>query len=214
MTNAELRAEAARRLRLLNHEFVARVLSDQQLEALSEGLDELERVLEGADHRQRVVASEDLQHFRLVAPKDDRTARHSLFADSFVSGAANPLGLGASLRREGDVAVMEVTLGRAFEGAPGRAHGGVVAALVDETMGLVLALHEVLAFTGRLEISYLAPTPIGEPITARAELVERRGRKLSIDATVHAADTLVARASALFITVNPAHFLEPLVEEA
>ena len=52
------------------------------------------------------------------------------------------MGLNASLWREGDVAVMEVTLGRAFEGAPGRAHGGIVAALLDETMGLVHVINE------------------------------------------------------------------------
>ena len=44
------------------------------------------------------------------------------------------------MRRDGDEAVAQVCLGAAFEGAPGRAHGGVVAAVFDaippERLGL------------------------------------------------------------------------------
>jgi acyl-coenzyme A thioesterase PaaI-like protein len=102
---------------------------------------------------------------------------------------------------------MEVTLGSAFEGAPGRAHGGIVAALVDETMGLVLAMNDVLAYTVQLDISYLAPTPLHEPIRARAWLKERNGRKLSISASVHANEINLATASALFIEISAEKFL-------
>jgi acyl-coenzyme A thioesterase PaaI-like protein len=155
----------------------------------------------------------DLANFKMAVPREDSVERHQLFSDSFVSGLTNPLGLGASLRREGDVAVMDVTLGRAFEGAPGRAHGGVVAALIDETMGLVLAIHGVLAFTGQLDITYLAPTPIGEALCARAWLARHAHRKLFVEASVRANDVDVAKASALFIAVDPTKFLKHLVPE-
>ena len=76
----------------------------------------------------------DLRHPPVErAPIRSRNA----FPDCVVSGMANPMGIGARLWREGEEAVCQVTLGPAFEGAPGRAHGGVVAALIDETMGLV-----------------------------------------------------------------------------
>jgi acyl-coenzyme A thioesterase PaaI-like protein len=136
--------------------------------------------------------------------------KHQLFSDSIVSGGANPMGLGAYLWREGDVSVMEVTLGKAFEGVPGRAHGGIVASLLDETMGLVLAIHEVLAYTVQLDISFLAPTPLNEPVIARAWLKERKGRKFFVTATVKAGDTDLASASGLFLTVEPHQFLEHL----
>jgi acyl-coenzyme A thioesterase PaaI-like protein len=103
-----------------------------------------------------------------------------------------------------------VTLGKAFEGAPGRAHGGIVAALIDETMGLVLAINDLFAFTAQLNITYVAPTPINEPISARAWLKEQNGRKLSIEARVEAGDNVIAKASALFISVDPQTFLEDL----
>jgi acyl-coenzyme A thioesterase PaaI-like protein len=123
------------------------------------------------------------------------------------------MGLGAYLWREGDVAVMEVTLGNAFEGAPGRSHGGVVASLIDETMGLVMGLQGVLAFTAQLDITYRAPTPINQPITARAWLECRDGRKLTIKATVVSEEGLLAEATALFIEVDPATFLEHIIDD-
>ena len=71
------------------------------------------------------------------------------------------------MRREGDEAVLTVTLGSAFEGAPGRAHGGVVATLIDEAMGMVLHIVGTPAFTGRLTVNYRAPTPLNEHLEDR-----------------------------------------------
>lgn len=56
-----------------------------------------------------------------------------LFRDSIVSGRTNPMGIGLEVRRVGDTAVATTTLGPAFEGAPGRSHGGIVASILDET---------------------------------------------------------------------------------
>jgi acyl-coenzyme A thioesterase PaaI-like protein len=213
MTNDQRRAEVATRLRSLGHDFVARSLSDEQLDALLAPLDQLTEIVGSAGARVRTFPKVDLTNFKMAVPREDNVEHHQLFTDSFVSGLTNPLGLGASLRRDGDVAVMDVTLGRAFEGAPGRAHGGVVAALIDETMGLVLAIHGVLAFTGQLDITYLAPTPIGEALSARAWLSRHAHRKLFVEASVRANDVDVAKASALFIAVDPTKFLQHLTPE-
>jgi acyl-coenzyme A thioesterase PaaI-like protein len=214
MTNEELRADVASRLRDLGHDFVTRSLSDKQLQELLAPIDVLARVVGSAPLRERDLTNVDISRFKMVVPNVDEVARHQLFSDSFVSGNANPLGLGASLRRDGDVAVMNVTLGKAFEGAPGRAHGGVIAALVDETMGLVLAIQEKLAFTAQLDITYLAPTPVGEPLSVRAWLARSSHRKLYIEASVKASDVEVVTAKALFIAVDPTKFLEHLVTES
>jgi len=62
--------------------------------------------------------------------------------DCMVAGPANPLSTGTRIHREGDEAVLRVTLDPGFEGLPGRAHGGIVASLFDEAMGI---LREALA---------------------------------------------------------------------
>jgi acyl-coenzyme A thioesterase PaaI-like protein len=124
--------------------------------------------------------------------------------DAFVSGHANPMGLGATLSRDGQHALMNVTLGKSFEGPPGYAHGGVVASLIDETMGLVLVLEDTVALTAQLDVRFRAPTPIGVGITAEAWLEKRDGRKLFMEARVSHGDAVLATASALFIAIDPA----------
>lgn len=211
MTNEQQRVRAASLLRAIGHEFVARDLSGEDLDEIVAQTSTLLARLNSAPERVRTLTREARENFRMQVPDEDSAPQRQLFSDSVVSGGANPMGLGAYLWREGETAVIEASLGKAFEGAPGRAHGGVVAALIDETMGLVLAIHDVLAFTVQLDISYRALTPIGEPVISRAWLVSRSGRKITIDARVQAGDVVVAHATALFITVDPDKFLASLI---
>jgi acyl-coenzyme A thioesterase PaaI-like protein len=136
------------------------------------------------------------------------------FPDCVVSGAANPMGLGMTIWRDDDQAVARVRLGHAFEGAPGRAHGGVVAAVFDDVMGIVLTIHQTPAFTARLTVSYLAPVPVGVELEFRARQTWREGRKLFIAAEATHGGAVVAEAEGLFIALPPERFgLPPAPEE-
>jgi acyl-coenzyme A thioesterase PaaI-like protein len=211
VTNEERRIKAAELLRQLGHDYVARTLNDEQLDELTSHLATALNVTKEGEPRVRTFSS-DRSGFASMIPEGRRDEKHQLFLDSIVSGGANPMGLNATVWREGDVAVMEVTLGRAFEGAPGRAHGGIIAALLDETMGVVHVLNEALAYTAQLDIKYIAPTPIGETITARAWLARREGRKLFIEASLHAGDLKLASAAALFLAIDPATFIQSAID--
>lgn len=202
------RERVASALRDLGHEFMSRGLTNEDLR-VAEGqvLDMLER-FRRAPQRQRSVSVGSLDEFTMLLPSERQLRIHDIFADSVVSGGANPMGLGASLWRDGSTAVIEVSLGQAFEGAPGRAHGGIVAALIDETMGVAMAMEEVLAYTVKLDITFRAPTPLNEPILARAWVEDRSGRKLTLNAVLRVGDTMLAEATGLFISVDPATFLE------
>ncbi|MGD0853708.1 MAG: PaaI family thioesterase [Acidimicrobiales bacterium] len=211
MTNDELRIVAASLMRELGHEFVGRSLSDDQLNAVAADVEALLDRMRDAPLRVREFTRAQMEEFTLSIPTYDELGEHQIFSDSVVAGGANPMGLAAELWREGDVACMRVTLGRAFEGAPGRAHGGVVAALLDEVMGLMNVIHGAMAFTAQLDITYVAPTPVGEPIVARAWLARQDDRKQFVEATLHADELLVATAKALFISIDRATFLEQLL---
>jgi acyl-coenzyme A thioesterase PaaI-like protein len=213
VTNEERRLRAAALLRELGHGFVARTFSDEQLDALTSQLAMSLATVQQGEGRVRTFSS-DRFGFASAILEGRQSNKHQLFLDSIVSGGANPMGLNAAVWREGDVAVMEVTLGPAFEGAPGRAHGGVIAALLDETMGVVHVLNEALAYTAQLDITFIAPTPIGEPIVARAWLARREGRKLYIHASLHAGEVELARARALFIAVDPSTFVQSALDTA
>ena len=64
-----------------------------------------------------------------------------------------------------------------YQGYPGVAHGGIVAAILDEVSGRAVLLHgsdEDLMTTLRLTVRYRRPTPTGTPLTA-VGWVERMG---------------------------------------
>ena len=129
-----------------------------------------------------------------------------LFRDSIVSGRTNPMGIGLEVRRHGDSVVATTTLGPAFEGAPGRAHGGVVAAILDETMGYVLPIIGELAYTANLNIDYVAPAPLHRQLRVTASLRDRADRKLWIEAHGESDQGTFVRAEALFLAVDLTKF--------
>lgn len=202
VSSGRLRAAAA--LRRLGHAVVAHDAEEADLEALATMADELRARVEAAPRRSRPIGA--MKQAQFAGPTDAGEPLDH-FPDCVVSGRANPLGIAIRVVREGNEAVAQVTLGPAFEGAPGRAHGGVVAAVFDDTLGFVLMMEQTPAYTGRLSITYRAPTPVNEPLEFRAHLRRRDGRKLEIVGQARHGDTLVAEAEGLFIAVDPAHFL-------
>ena len=68
-------------------------------------------------------------------------------------------------------------------------------------MGFVLSMLRTPAYTGRLTVSYLAPTPLEVDLEFRARLRERDGRKLWIDGEAIADGVRFAEADGLFIAI-------------
>ena len=82
-----------------------------------------------------------------------------------VCGAAHPTGLRMRLfAGEGVSTYAEVDVTRAHQGQPGRIHGGLLAAAFDEMMGAVNWLIGPPTLTGRLDVVYRAPVPVGQMI--------------------------------------------------
>jgi acyl-coenzyme A thioesterase PaaI-like protein len=202
------RTRAATRLRELNEEFVARELSDADLDLIEERAAQLVGVVRRADVRRRVPEQALLDEFRVSLLSEGRSEQH--LTGSVVSGLDSPVSLGAHFWREGDEIVMVATFTPPFEGAPGMGHGGVLAAVIDEAMGLVVAMHQVLAFTAQLDVSYRSPVPLNRPVTTRAWLARREGRKFTLAAVVRCDETVLSEASGLFISVDPDQFIENL----
>lgn len=204
---SDARLEAAAALRKLGNAFVAHQVDDEILTEITARIEALTPAMEQEPARTHAFLTHGADLFASRLRGDASVAQQSVFPDCVVSGLANPMGLEARLWMEGEESVMAVTLGAAFEGAPGRAHGGVVAALMDETMGLVMSIAGTPAFTGKLSITYRAPTPVGVPLTARARLSQRKGRKLTITSELRSDTALLAEAEGLFIAVDASHFL-------
>ena len=214
--SAPLRADASRihaatALRALAHTFVAHRAPSGLLERIATTAEGFTAALLTHDRRTRSIDAMKHDLFGSDVP-DGESVDH--FPDCVVSGLANPMGIAIRVHRDGDEAVARVTLGPAFEGAPGRAHGGVVAAIFDDTMGFVLTMEKQPAFTGRLTVTYRAPTPIGEELEFRAHLAEREDRKLIIHGRATADTKPVADAEGIFIAITPERFSEAAASRA
>lgn len=198
------RLNAAAAMRRLGHAIVGHEIDDDAFERMTTAVEALVGQVEASPPRRRNTLNMSSDLF--VVPPPQGGARGSHFTDCIVTGPANPMGVAAQVLRDGDDAVLRSTLGDAFEGAPGRAHGGVVAALFDEVMGFVLSITCTPAFTGRLTVTYRAPVPIGVPLEFRARLTGRDGRKLLMAGEARRGDTVLAEAEALFVAVDPVRF--------
>ena len=198
------RARAGRAIRDLGHAFIGRNATVEQIDRLSE-------VLEGisAELWPQEVRTRDQHEFSHSERPDVPQGRfENTFDDRPVSGRSSPWGLDLELHRYGDEIEARVTLRSAHEGAPNRAHGGVVSALFDDVFGYVLGVIHQAAFTGDLYVRYHAPAPLFRQLACRVRLDRREGRKLFLtgELTDVGSDTLVATARATFIAVDPEAF--------
>ena len=124
----------------------------------------------------------------------------------FVCGVENPLGL--QLRfydsEPGEV-VAEYSLHENYQGYPGVAHGGVVAAMLDEAAGRSLMGDMVtprFMFTARLNVRYRKNVPVGQPLRLVGKAGESRGRTATATSTIYdQAGNILAEAEALLINV-------------
>jgi len=202
MSTEDVRADAAAALRDLSHTFVERDPDDELLREIARDVRALTQRLSVIERRDRLA----LMRAAIGTDSFPITTSGSGFSDRAVAGASNPTSVDVEVTYEADEVVARVVLRRAFEGAPGRAHGGIVAAAFDDVTGFVIGqLHEP-AFTGELTVRYLAPVPVDEPLEMRARLEGRERRKLLITAEARHGDLIVATCHAIYITVDPTRF--------
>lgn len=200
------RVACATSLRQLSHAIVGHGVGDDMLDQITEFVGDLLPEIESMPTRSRPVDDMKRRLFGKT-PGDGEGMEH--YPDCVVSGPANPMGLAVTCHREGDDAVAQVSFGPAFEGAPGRAHGGMVAAVFDDVMSFVLSMLRTPAYTGRLTVSYLAPTPLGIELEFRARLREQEGRKLWIEGMATSDGETFAESEGLFISVPLDRFGNP-----
>jgi acyl-coenzyme A thioesterase PaaI-like protein len=191
------RAAAAVRLRSLAHTFAAHDPDDDLLADIAATATDLARRVDEAPARDRLA---------LMRRGVEESLMGLGFEDRAVGGGSNPTSVELDVRFEGDDVVADVVLHRAFEGAPGRAHGGIVAAAFDDVTGFVIAQLQEPAFTGELTVRYLAPVPVDEPLELRTRLDGRERRKLFISGEARADSTVIATCRAIYITVDPGVF--------
>jgi acyl-coenzyme A thioesterase PaaI-like protein len=198
------RVEAAQAVYDLVHALVGTVTDDATLSVIAELAREATAQLDGAGPRIRTVP--DFETVKTLRDAGEDTTFLTM-GDRPVAGPANPTAVRCEPRWDDDgVAHADVWFGPAFEAAPGRVHGGMVAAVFDDILGMAMARVRSPGFTGRLTVHYRAPVPMNQRIEFRAWGEEPNGRKLVVHSEARLDGRLLAEAEALFILVDPAHF--------
>src|SRR5215813_13734624 len=95
----------------------------------------------------------------------------------FACGKDNPDGmrLKFTLDIERGRAVGRLRIPRRYQGPPGHVHGGIIATILDEAMGKVNKLRSVVALTRSMEVEYLRPVPLRQPLLVEAWELHVRG---------------------------------------
>ncbi len=136
-----------------------------------------------------------------------------VFSTSPVIGFANPVAppveVWAVEGHEGWREVRgRVTYGYAYEGPPTCVHGGVIAELFDELLGMSNILVGQGAMTGTLTVRYRRPTPLLAPLELVARHTGKEGRKVYAWGGIYNRGELTAEADGIFIEVPPNRMLD------
>lgn len=198
MSDATARAGLADAIRRLTDLVVGRPLPDDALRQATESL-------EAVEDRLRAAALPG------KAPRgnpDHRGQPNDFFPTSPVIGRANPLAPpvevwavdGPDGRRE---LRGRARFGVAYEGPPTCVHGGVIAQVFDEILGVANILTGTGGMTGTLTVRYRRPTPLLASLEVEARQTHVEGRKIHCWAGMFLDGELTAEADAVFVTVPP-----------
>jgi acyl-coenzyme A thioesterase PaaI-like protein len=121
-------------------------------------------------------------------------------AGCFGCSSRNPDGLQLEFARSETEIVGTYLVPDRFHGAPGVAHGGIVATILDEySCAAAVFLRGKRVVTGELSVRYEQPCPVEKPLTIRSWVAdESHARYLVIEAQVSAGDEVLVRSTGKF----------------
>ena len=116
-----------------------------------------------------------------------------------LAGWSNPVAPPVNNWIDGDMALGTCQCGWAYEGPPGSVHGGYVAAIFDQFLGMAQILGGQPGMTGYLHINYHQRTPLNTELKLEAKLVKVEGRKTIMRGEMFAEGVMTASAEGLFV---------------
>jgi len=94
-----------------------------------------------------------------------------------------------------------IWFGPETEGPPGHAHGGSMAAVLDEVLGLAAwaAGHSIVV--GNLNVSFRNLLPLQKVVTVESRIVSAEGRKVVVHGRIYCKKAVYAEGECLCITI-------------
>jgi hypothetical protein len=191
-------------VRRLSSVAVGRPLGDDELAAAADQLSAIATRLESAAFPGRRA---------LERMPDPDGHPQDFFPTSPVIGLASPISppveVWSELGEDGQREIRgRASFGYPYEGPPTCVHGGVIAELFDELLGLANLVVGQAAMTGTLKVRYRRPTPLLAPLELVARFTGKEGRKVfTRGSIVHDGET-TAEAEGIFVEVPPGRMLD------
>jgi uncharacterized protein (TIGR00369 family) len=106
-------------------------------------------------------------------------------------------------------------LSKKFTGPPGHCHGGIIATVLDEAMGKVNKLRQVVALTTQITVDYLKPVPLNQPLRVESREIRVRGRRHVNSAEIlNQKGEVLARSRGTFLAIDPRRMFAKFVESS
>jgi acyl-coenzyme A thioesterase PaaI-like protein len=114
----------------------------------------------------------------------------------FVCGESNPAGVHVRFYEQEDGSLLARFTGADHhQGYPGRMHGGVITAVMDETIGRAIMIthgEAIWGVTGELTLRFRKPVPLGVELTAIGRIVSEKARLFEGTGELYLPDGTVA----------------------
>jgi acyl-coenzyme A thioesterase PaaI-like protein len=124
---------------------------------------------------------EEVQH----SPSPEDT-----YHNCFGCGPGHPTGLRVRCFKTDAGVASPVWIAKSYEGPPGAAHGGIVAAYLDEILaGAVFRGVGQMGVTGELSVRYRRPVPTERALLGQGRLVTDHGRYVDVEGEIVDPDT-------------------------
>ena len=124
----------------------------------------------------------------------------------FACGKNNPDGmrLRFTYDEKRNCYVSRFRLDKRYTGPPGHCHGGIIATILDEAMGKVNKLRQVVALTSEITVNYLKPVPLNKPLRVESREVSVKGRRhINLGEILNQDGEVLARGRGAFIAIDP-----------
>jgi uncharacterized protein (TIGR00369 family) len=133
----------------------------------------------------------------------------------FACGPDNPDGMRLKfvLDEKRQTFVCRFRLSKRYTGPPGHCHGGIIATILDDAMGKVNKLHNVVALTREMTVEYLKPVPLHKPLRVEGREIAVRGTQHINSAEIlNEKGEVLARSRGVFIAIDPQKMFAKFVE--
>ena len=136
----------------------------------------------------------------------------------FLCGRQNDVGLKMTWHNDEEAGQVWsiVTIPEHFNGYPNVVHGGIVAAILNETAGRALLLggkNDELMVTLKLEVKYRRPTPTNTPLKAVGWIIKRSKNRARVAGDIRLPDGTVTAECEAVIVRTPAEVSEQFEAE-